>query len=76
MPFLRLELTPDVADQLTQLALEDLRPNQWEAEWLLQDAIRKAVKRLEKRRQREAQAAAQAQTQAGAEREPEGIAVG
>jgi len=66
MPFLRVELTPDIARQLVQLAVEDLRANQSEAEWLLQDAIRKAAKRLAKRRQREA-AGVQAQAQAGAE---------
>jgi predicted transcriptional regulator len=76
MPFVRVELTPEVADKLTQLALEDLRPNQWEAEWLLQDAIRKGVKRLEKRRQREAALALEAQGQAAAGTEPEAIAVG
>jgi len=76
MPFVRVELTPDVADKLTQLAVEDLRPNQSEAEWLLQDAIRKAVKRLEKRRQREAANGVQTQAQAGASTEQVGSAVG
>ena len=76
MPFLRVELTPDIARKLTQLAVEDLRANQSEAEWLLQDAIRKAAKRLAKRRQREAANGAQAQAQAGAEREQVGSAAG
>ena len=76
MPFLRVELTPDIARQLVQLAVEDLRANQSEAEWLLQDAIRKAVKRLEKRRQREAANGVQAQAQAGVGAAPVGGAGG
>jgi|SoiMetStandDraft_2_1073263.scaffolds.fasta_scaffold420382_1 hypothetical protein len=54
MPFLKVEITPQMFEQLTQIALDDWRPPLWHAEWLLRDALDKAVKRAEKRRQRDA----------------------